>query len=168
MPTMIPATVDPNAPTSERRVFDLLKCIPDTERWIVLHSLGLSNSYSGEYGEIDFVVIVPDSGIICLEVKGGGVSCTSGTWSTIDQHGARHEYKRSPFAQVQEGMWKLVQAIRTHFGENGAEANCPIGWAVVFPDIASPPPTTEFRRDEVIDRAESLIGAGSRAGITGR
>jgi hypothetical protein len=154
MPTMIPDTVDPKAPTSERRVFDLLRAIPDTERWIVLHSLGLSNSYSGEYGEIDFVVIIPDSGIVCLEVKGGGVSCTNGVWSTVDQHGARHDYKRSPFAQVQEGMWKLVNAIRRHFGENSAEAGCPIGRAVVFPDIASPPPTTEFRRDEVIDRGD--------------
>ena len=51
-------------------------------------------------------------------------------------------------------MWKLVHAIRRHFGENSAEAGCAIGWAVVFPDIASPPPTTEFRRDEVIDRGD--------------
>src|SRR5438128_1680123 len=107
MPAMIPNTVDPRAPTSERRVFDLLKCIPHSEQWTVLHSLGLSNSYSGEYGEIDFVVIIPDNGIVCLEVKGGGVSCTNGKWSTVDQHGARHDYKRSPFTQVQEGMWKL-------------------------------------------------------------
>lgn len=154
MPAMIPDTVDPSAPPSERRVFDLLKGIPDAERWTVLHSLGLSNSYSGEYGEIDFVVIMPDCGIVCLEVKGGGVSCANGKWSTIDQHGARHEYKRSPFAQVQEGMWKLIHAIRRHFGENSAEAGCAIGWSVVFPDIASPPPTTEFRREEVIDRGD--------------
>jgi UvrD-like helicase C-terminal domain/Nuclease-related domain/AAA domain len=156
MPIMIPDTVDPRAPASERRIFELFKRIPDAERWIVLHSLGLSNSYSGEYGEIDFVVIIPDSGIVCLEVKGGGVSCANGIWSTVDQHGARHEYKRSPFAQVQQGMWKLVRAIRTHFGENSAEAACAIGWAVVFPDIASPPPTTEFRREEVIDRGDLL------------
>jgi hypothetical protein len=152
MPAMIPNTVDPSAPTSERRVFDLLKCIPDSQQWTVLHSLGLSNSYSGGYGEVDFVVIIPDSGIVCLEVKGGGVSCTNGKWSTVDQHGGRHDYKRSPFAQVREGMWKLVNAIRAHFGENSLEAGCAIGWAVVFPDITSPPPTTEFRRDEVIDR----------------
>ena len=76
MPAMIPDIVDPRAPTSERRVFDLLRCISDAERWTVLHSLGLSNSYSGEYGEIDFVVIIPDCGIVCLEVKGGGVSCS--------------------------------------------------------------------------------------------
>jgi hypothetical protein len=154
MPIMIPDAVDPKAPTSERRVFDRLKCISDADRWIVLHSLGLSNSYSGAYGEIDFLVIIPDCGIVCLEVKGGGVSCANGIWSTVDQHGARHEYKRSPFAQVQEGMWKLVRAIRSHFGENSLEAACAIGWTVVFPDISSPPPTTEFRREEVIDRSD--------------
>jgi len=152
MPVMVPSVVDTKAAVSERRIFDLLRKIPDSERWIVLHSLGLSNAYSGGYGEIDFVMLIPGVGIICLEVKGGGVSCKDGVWSSVDQHGARHEYKRSPFAQVQEGMWKLISAIRTHFGDRSTESQCAVGWMVIFPDCASPPTTTEFTRDEVIDR----------------
>jgi len=151
MPTMIPSVVDAKAAASERRVFEYLKGISDSERWTVLHSLGLSNAYSGAYGEIDFVVLMPGVGIVCLEVKGGGVSCAGGKWSSVDQHGARHDFNRSPFVQVQEGMWKLINAIRAHFGEHSLEAQCAVGWLVVFPDCASPPTTTEFRREEVID-----------------
>jgi UvrD-like helicase C-terminal domain/AAA domain len=152
MPVMIPSVVDMKAAVSERRVFDFLKNIPGSERWIVLHSLGLSNAYSGAYGEIDFVALIPGVGVVCLEVKGGGVSCKDGVWSSVDQHGARHEYKRSPFAQAQEGMWKLISAIRTHFGDRSPEAQCAVGWLVIFPDCASPPTTTEFTREEVLDR----------------
>jgi hypothetical protein len=152
MPVMIPSVLAPKTPASERRVFELLRSVPGSDRWIVLHSLGLSNSYSGEYGEIDFVVMIPGAGMICVEVKGGGVSCRDGIWSTVDRHGSRHDYKRSPFAQVQEGMWKLVNAVRTHFGERSAEAGCAVGWLVIFPDISSPPITPEFSRNEVMDR----------------
>ena len=152
MPVMIPSILDPGTPSSERKVFELLKNIPGSDQWVVLHSLGLSNSYTGEYGEIDFLVLVPGVGIICLEVKGGGVSCQNGIWSSVDQHGARHVFKRSPFAQVQEGMWKLINAIRQHFGAHSIEASCAAGWMVVLPDSASPPTTPEIKRDEVIDR----------------
>jgi hypothetical protein len=156
MPVMIPSVVDAKAAASERRVFDFLKSIPGSDRWIVLHSLGLSNAYSGAYGEIDFVVLMPGNGMICLEVKGGGVSCKDGVWSSVDQHGARYEYKRSPFAQVKEGMWKLINAIRVHFGDRSLEAQCAVGWLVVFPDCASPPPTADFIREEVIDKGDVL------------
>jgi hypothetical protein len=152
MPVMIPSVFDPKTPASERRVFELLKSVPGSDRWIVLHSLGLSNSYTGEYGEIDFLVVIPGAGMICVEVKGGGVSCRDGIWSTVDRHGGRHDYKRSPFVQVQEGMWKLINAVRTHFGERSTEADCAVGWLVVFPDSSSPPITPEFSRNEVMDR----------------
>lgn len=152
MPVMIPPVLDPKTPASERRVFELLRSVPGSDRWIVLQSLGLSNSYTGEYGEIDFLVVIPGAGMICVEVKGGGVSCRDGIWGTLDRHGSRHDYKRSPFGQVQEGMWKLINAIRTHFGERSAEADCAVGWLVIFPDISSPPTTPEFSRNEVMDR----------------
>jgi hypothetical protein len=118
MPVMIPSVLDPTAPASERRVFDLLEAIPNAENWTVLHSLGLSNSYSGEYGEIDFLVIAPGNGIVCIEVKGGGASCRDGVWSTVDHRGARHELKRSPFVQVQEGMRKLINALNADEADN--------------------------------------------------
>jgi hypothetical protein len=175
MARMIPPVIDDAAPNSERRVFDKLQGSPNTDNWVVLHSLGLSNAYSGGYGEIDFVILIPDFGIVCVEVKGGGVSQLDGTWSTINAKGEQFQLKRSPFRQVQEAMWKLLSAIRRHFGDSSIEAQCPIGWIVVFPDVRCPPPTSEFVRAEVIDRDDMaadlrrrILGAPSIVNLAGK
>jgi hypothetical protein len=117
MPRMVPALIDPQAPASERRVFALLQQAQGTNDWTVLHSLGLSNAYSGEYGEIDFVVLVPDLGILCVEVKGGGIAQHGGRWSTTNSKGEKSALKRSPFRQAKDAMWKLHEAVETHFGK---------------------------------------------------
>ena len=137
---MIPAQIDEAVESSaERRIFDLLEHDPDTAGWTVLHSLGLARRPTGPYGEIDFVVIVPGEGIVCLEVKGGRVSCQDGIWRTMDRYGRSTDLKKSPFAQARESMFALRRAIADHFGRRSPEATCPIGFAVVFPDVACPP-----------------------------
>ena len=153
---MIPAQIDEAVESSaERRIFDLLEHDPDTAGWTVIHSLGLARRPTGPYGEIDFVVIVPGEGIVCLEVKGGRVSCRDGIWRTMDRYGRSTDLKKSPFAQARESMFVLRRAIADHFGRASPEATCPIGSAVVFPDVACPPDSPEFERSDVID-AEDL------------
>ena len=136
---------------AEQRIFSLLEKDPATEDWTVLHSLGLARKANGPYGEIDFVTIIPAEGIICLEVKGGRVSCDAGIWRTIDRHGNNVMLKKSPFLQVRAAMFALRDAIKRYFGEGTAEAQCPIGCAVVFPDVICPPLTPEFERSDAID-----------------
>lgn len=154
MATMIPPQYDAKTRSNaEKRIFDLLRNDPDTESWIVLHSLGLSARADKPYGEIDFVVIIPGGGIICLEVKGGGISCANGIWTTTDRHGQVHTMTRSPFIQAREGMFALREAMESHFGSNHDAMKCTIGYIVVFPDVDAPPQTTEFAPWEVIDRA---------------
>jgi hypothetical protein len=51
-------------------------------------------------------------------------------------------------------MWKLVKFVQQRFGTSSPESRCPIGWMVVFPDAACPPPSPEFARNEVIDRGQ--------------
>jgi len=155
MATMIPPIVSPDTPGSERRVFESLKTSAGTDDWTILHSLGISSAWTGEFGEIDFVVIIPRHGIVCIEVKGGTVSHKNGTWYTR-RHGAAvpDRLKRSPFLQAQEGMWKLKTALATKFGHGSFEAKCPIGWMAVLPDVDCPPITTEFIRAEVIDESD--------------
>ena len=100
MARMIPGWVHADAPASERRVFERLRDDPAAGSWTVLHSLGLARRRSGPYGEIDFVVIVPDEGVVCLEVKGGRVSCENGVWRTRNRRGEVAALK-SPFMQAQ-------------------------------------------------------------------
>ena len=153
MATMIPPQYDAKTRSNaEKRIFDLLKNDPDTESWIALHSLGLSARADKPYGEIDFVVIIPGGGIICLEIKGGGISCANGIWATTDKHGQVHTMTRSPFMQAREGMFALREAMEFHFGSNHNVMKCTIGYIVVFPDVDAPPQTTEFAPWEVIDR----------------
>ena len=92
---MIPARIDDSVESSaKRRIFELLAADPDTAGWTVLHSLGLARRPTGPYGEIDFVVVVPQEGILCLEVKGGRASCKGGIWRTIDRLGRVSELNK--------------------------------------------------------------------------
>lgn len=154
MAKMIPSEIDPDTKSSgERRVFSLLKADPDTENWTVLHSLGLARRGKKKpFGEIDFVVLVPGKGIICLEVKSGRISCKDGVWSTTDRFGVTNNYKRSPFSQAQEGMFAVRKALEKKFGNGSVEHNCPMGYGVVFDSVSCPPVTTEFERSDVIDQ----------------
>lgn len=175
MAVMIPPHVDPSTPASERRVFEALRIAAGSETWTVLHSLGLSSSWTKQFGEIDFVVIVPGFGIVCLEVKGGGLAVSDGVWTTRDRNGEVHRLSRSPYRQAQDGQWKLLEAIRRRFGVNSLESRCPIGWLAVFPDIASPPPSPEATRAEIIDRFDleddigpRILGTPSLKNLEGR
>jgi hypothetical protein len=155
MAVMIPPLPAADAPGSEKRVFYALKAAPGTEKWTILHSLGISSAWTGEFGEIDFVIIIPDRGVVCAEIKGGRVTQKDGTWFT-QRFGSdvQERLKRSPFSQAQKGMWKLVKALDLKFGPGSWESRCPIGWMVILPDVDCPPVTPEFTRDEVIDQSD--------------
>lgn len=148
---MPPHCDDSTASNAERRIFDLLKNDPDTASWLVLHSLGLSRRAAKPYGEIDFVVLVPEGGIVCLEVKGGRITCSDGIWYTTDRYGRQHQMKRSPFMQAREGMFALRDELLRHFGAEHPAGRCITGYAAVFPDVPSPPQTPEFEPWESID-----------------
>jgi hypothetical protein len=66
MPRFFPSQ---GSPPGELKVFDFLKDSKLTEDWFVLHSLDLANHTSQISGEADFVIIVPEHGILVLEVK---------------------------------------------------------------------------------------------------
>ena len=67
MARMIPIFFDDRTPPGERDVFRLLAAGPDD--WVAIHSLDLAPWNRGLRTEIDFVVIVPQTGILCIEVK---------------------------------------------------------------------------------------------------
>lgn len=148
--------------SAERRIFQLLKEDPGTASWQVLHSLGLARRRDGRYGEIDFVVLIPGSGILCIEVKGGRVSCRDGVWYTQNRFGESSRLNRSPFMQAREGMFALRDALSGTFGRDRAIGRCPIGSVVVFPDVSVPPRTPEFDSAEAVG-ADDLRRPISRA-----
>ena len=151
MAKMIPNWIG-DAPFSERSVFDLLRDDPDTADWTVLHSVMLSERGEKPFGEIDFVVIIPGEGIVCMEVKGGGISVRNGVWYSVDGRGNRHKIE-NPFAQARSSMFALKRYIENRGFANGVIRRCPpINYMVVFPSVKCPPPTPEFERWRVMDR----------------
>ena len=66
-------------------------------------------------GEIDFLVLRPGDGILCLEVKGGQIAYDgrSYLWTSKDRSGATHRIA-DPFAQAQTQVKDLVAEIGRH------------------------------------------------------
>ena len=89
---MIPSFMDDRTPPGERDVFNLLSGC--SSAWVVLHSLDLAPWNRRRRTEIDFVIIVPDLGAVCVEVKSHeNISFDGEKWSPST-------IKRSPFKQV--------------------------------------------------------------------
>lgn len=95
MARLIPSFMDDRTPPGERDVFNVLAAGPDD--WVALHSLDLAPWNRSLRTEIDFVIIVPDTGILCVEVK---------SHDSISFDGLRwypETISRSPFKQACDG-----------------------------------------------------------------
>lgn len=66
---MRPPYCPEDAPPGETALFDALATGPSTDSWIVLHSLAIAAHVRQVEGEADFVVIVPERGVLVIEVK---------------------------------------------------------------------------------------------------
>lgn len=152
MASMIPAVYGQKTPVSERKIFERLHKDPGCRDWTVFHSLGLSETAIGPHGEIDFVVLVPGHGVICLEVKGGEVSCSNGVWSTRNTRtGEKQRLSKSPYLQARENMFSLRKQVIEKFGTAHPLTKTPFSYAVVFPAVTRPPHTPEYDDAETID-----------------
>ena len=138
---------------AERRIFERLRDDPDTDGWIVLHSLGLSRHAHKRYGELDFVVIVPGGAIVCLEVKGGRVACEGGEWKTVNRYDEAHRLTHSPFDQAREGMFALRKIIADKAEDGQPLSQLAFGYGVLFPDISWEHDGTEYENYQVYSRS---------------
>lgn len=144
---MIPSVVHIGTQSQgEREIFHRLHDDPETNEWIVLHSLDVANHVKNIAGEIDFVVIVPNKGVLCLEIKGcSSLKRSQGAW----YYGAdvNPDY-RGPFKQASEGM----HAIRNYLSTTARELSSIVFWsAVVFPFIDFSVQSDEWHTWQVID-----------------
>jgi hypothetical protein len=158
MAKMIPPHWHDTTPRSEQRVFSLLQNDPQTDDWVVLHSLNIKQSGTRPYGEVDFVVLIPGAGVFCLEVKGGRVACKDGAWTTTDASGATFPLKRSPFSQAQGGMHEVRRSLEERLARAPDFYKVPFGYAVIFTDVEAPPPDIGTEPWEVIDHHSLTTG----------
>jgi len=149
MARMIPAYCTESAPPGEKAVFAALQDAAGTEHWTVLHSLGIAQHERQVEGEADFVVVVPDAGLLVVEVKShlSVARSSDGTWRL----GQDPPTVRGPFQQAQEAM----HSIRDYLLSKRVELrDAPVLHAVWFTGVrarATLPDSPEWHSWQVLD-----------------
>lgn len=137
MALMIPTVMSPDIKSNaEKHIFEWFKNAPDTDDWIVLHSMGISSHRRVIHGETDFLVLAPGKGIFALEVKGGRVKRELGKWIFINKYGDIDQKVRGPFDQAWEGIYSIKSSIEIKLdSEHRHLKQVMFGIGVMFPDI---------------------------------
>ena len=129
MAKLIPSYLDKDTVSpGEIDFFKKLSRDPDTENWLVLHSLGIAHHQTRLMGEIDFLVIVPSLGILAVEIKAHSfIRVKDGIWymGRTDSKGSR----RTPFEQVNDSMFSLIKYMSDN---NQSLKTLPLFSLVVF------------------------------------
>lgn len=146
---MIPAAIDPHTSSpGERDAFQRLASDPLAGEWTVIHSLDLPHHVRQISGELDFVVLVPGSGILCLEIKAAAsISRREGLW----YYGKEPKGDpRGPFRQAADGMHSLRERLTKRYP--------PAGGAVFWSAVVLPYTSLDFQPAEW--HAWQLIDSG--------
>lgn len=142
---IVPETIQTSNSRGEQLVFHKFREDPKAGDYIVLHSLFLSKHIKRLSGEIDFLVIVPNEGVFCLEVKHGKVSREQGLWKFEDRNGRITESHIGPFRQASDSMHSLRSILLEKADENPEFKKrlkeIAFGWGVMFTSM------TEFYDD---------------------
>lgn len=147
MARMIPPVVPEGTPSAgEREIFNELAAHPGAEDWIVLHSLDTAVHVKRVFGEVDFVILVPEVGVLCLEVKATShVRRERGIW----YYGSSGPDYRGPFKQAAQAMHSVREYVRKEVpGSDGI-----IFWsAVCFPYTEFTVTSSEWHPWQVFDQ----------------
>jgi hypothetical protein len=149
MARMIPSFFDDSTAPGECDVFGWLGEGPLD--WVVLHQLELAPWNRHRKTEIDFVVIMPRVGILCVEVK----SHEKIWYDTQGWHlGNDDVTARGPFKQADDAVKTLGRRIAAALPQL---RYVPIARCVIFPRAAfERPATIEYDERELLDRGRCL------------
>lgn len=83
------------------------------DNWIIIHSMNwISDGHIGQsQGECDFLIINKEYGVIVLEVKGGKISASNGTWYSINSNNEKNEIK-DPEKEANNSKFILLNRFR--------------------------------------------------------
>ena len=126
----MPPFVHPEHPQfaddSERVAWDALKAgLRDDD--VLLHGVRFTDPRDGDV-EIDLLVLMPDAGAVVIEVKGGHVTYSNGSFQ---QTGADGTHPIDPLNQAMKGMYALKRFLesRPHWSRGKVRAT----WMACFP-----------------------------------
>ena len=157
MARMIPPQVSAKSPKGEQLIFRKLRDDPGTRDWIVFHSFDIRRHSVRIEGEADLVVAAPGLGVLCIEVKGCGVSRHDGLW--------KYEYDTprttpvGPFRQASEASHSLREFLS---GRDASLAALAFYSAVIFTEIDFNERSLEWDPWQVITKSALLRNPISR------
>lgn len=121
---------------SERAIFEALKAgLPDD--FYVYYALPFVSGETAAQGEVDFIILHPELGMLFLECKGGGIERDhDGTWYRMKGK-KREKLSRTPAEQAKSQVEALVTKFRGScvrlFGSISGRFPMVYGWALAFP-----------------------------------
>lgn len=132
MAVMIPSMLNRDiVSTGEAALFDLLAELP--ENYYVFHSVPWQEQRYGTkqhviHGETDFLVLVPDRGLICFEVKDGDIRFTRDRgWVQINRRtGAENDI--DPFEQANRSKYFFLRVLKKEFDNKVPLMVCAAVW----------------------------------------
>lgn len=157
MARMIPPQISAKTPKGEQLIFRKLRDDPGSRDWIVFHSFDIRRHAVRIEGEADLIVAVPGLGILCIEVKGCGVSRHDGLW-TYDYAPPRTS-PVGPFRQASEASHSLRDYL---FRRNASLAPLVFYSAVIFTEIEFDEKSLEWDPWQVITKSVLLRNPISR------
>lgn len=126
MARMIPPICEGSTSPGEPLVFAALKDLAPAD-WTILYSLDIAPWNRNKQTEIDFLLIIPDQGLLCVEVKGHRrIEFIEGVWHL----GAEERNRRGPFKQADDAKFALSRRIDAKLPQF---THVPIHRCVVFP-----------------------------------
>lgn len=153
MAKLLPPYIDKSCKsTGEKMVFEIFKSSHFTKDWIVLHSLNLSQHTVRLYGEIDFLILIPNGGIFVMEVKGGDVKCIDGVWHYTNKFNVTNTSNVGPFNQARDAMFSLRSAIEKEFGKGHKFTKFLFGFFCAFPHISFDKNSVEYEPWQILDK----------------
>ena len=133
MATMVPVAI-PDASEADQVVFNLLRDDPVTDGWVILHGVNQRPS-DRRQGAIDFLALIPDAAILCVEVKGGGFEVKSGQWYALNTR----QPVDPPGKRAEKAMYALDGQLRARISHWNGDFALPMDSVVLFTDTTWPP-----------------------------
>lgn len=127
-------TVEFNGSIGEAQLYEQFNTLDDN--FFVFHSVRWMNKNSKylNFGETDYVIFDKTRGIICLEVKHGGIKGNNGRIHQVNRR-TEEEVEINPMFQADRSRYFFIEKLKTIFYKH--KVKIPIYSAVVFSGIDS-------------------------------
>jgi hypothetical protein len=125
---------------AEKELYTLLKAQLDNHFYVIHSAWWHAEDEQGrpQDGEADFMIIHPDYGVLIIEVKGSAIDYRSREWFQLNRKTQQwNKIGEDPQRQARKSKYALRQILRKNFRLHSLK-ECPIGYAVWFPDMRWP------------------------------